>query len=59
MAMLFQRYKTLQNYDSQNEIYAFKNIDFNFENIKTHFLMLVKMCLSFEALCLFILYVMP
>jgi hypothetical protein len=37
MAMLFQRFKTLQNYDSQSEIYAFKNIDFHFENIRTHF----------------------
>jgi hypothetical protein len=28
MAMLFQRFKTLQNYDSQNEIYAFKILIF-------------------------------
>ncbi len=59
MAMLFQRFKTLQNYDSQTEIYALKNIDFHFENIRTHFFMLMGMCLSFEALGLFILFVMP
>jgi hypothetical protein len=59
MAMLFQRFKTLQNYDSQSEIYAFRNIDFRFENIRIHFFMLMGMCLSFEALCLFILFVMP
>ncbi len=58
MATLFQRFKTLQNYDYQSEIYAFKNIDFHFENIKTHFLMLVGVCLSFETLCLFILFAM-
>jgi hypothetical protein len=57
-ATLFQRFKTLQNYDYQSEIYAFKNIDFHFENIKTHFLMLVGVCLSFETLCLFILFAM-
>jgi len=28
MAMLFQRFKTLQNYDSQSEIYAFKILIF-------------------------------
>jgi len=59
IVMLFQRFKTLQNYDSQSEIYAFKNIDFHFQNIRTHFFMLMGMCLSFEALCLFILFVMP
>jgi hypothetical protein len=59
MAMLFQRFKTFQNYDSHSEIYAFENIDFHFENIRSHFFMLMGMCLSFEALCLFILFVMP
>jgi len=50
MAMLFQIFKTLQNYDSQNEIYAFKNTDFHFENIITHFVMLVGVYLSFKTL---------
>jgi hypothetical protein len=58
MATVFQRFKTFQNYDYQSEIYAFKNIDFHFEKMRTDFLMLVGVCLSFKTLCLFILFAM-
>jgi hypothetical protein len=57
MATLFQRFKTLQNYVSQSEIYAFKILIFTFRILELIFSCLWE-CASFERLCLFILFAM-